>query len=174
MFHHKAAGEFRGMKGDAYEGGHRVPFIVRYPGRVKAGTISGATTTLANLMATCADLIGRHAAAFETEDSYSIWPILTGKSEAIAGQPAIVNISSRGTYSIRKSDWKLITRLGSGGFTVPFAEEPVPGGPVGQLYNLATDIHEDNNLYNQYPAKVKELNALLEKIQKAKKGKRFK
>ncbi len=174
MFHHKAAGEFRGMKGDAYEGGHRVPFIVRYPGKVKAGTISRATTTLANLMATCADLIGRHAAAFETEDSYSIWPILTGKSEAIAEQPAVVNISSRGTYSIRRGDWKLITRLGSGGFTVPFAEEPVPGGPGGQLYNLATDIHEDNNLYNQYPRKVKELNALLEKIQNAKKGKRFK
>ncbi len=92
----------------------------------------------------------------------------------MAEQPAIVNISSRGTYSIRRGDWKLITRLGSGGFTVPFAEEAVPGGPVGQLYNLATDIHEDNNLYNQYPGKVKELNALLEKIQKAKKGKQFK
>jgi hypothetical protein len=52
--------------------------------------------------------------------------------------------------------------------------EPVPGGPVAQLYNLATDIHEDNNLYTQYPEKVKELNALLKKIQKAKKGKRFK
>ena len=174
MFHHKAAGEFRGMKGDAFEGGHRVPFIVRYPGKVKAGTVSTVTTTLANLMATCAGLIGQHATEFETEDSYSILPVLTGKSEAIAEQPAIVNISSKGTYSIRQGSWKLITKLGSGGFTVPSAVEPVPGGPVAQLYNLATDIHEDNNLYTQYPEKVKELNALLEKIQKAKKGKRFK
>ena len=173
-FHHRAAGEFRGMKGDAFEGGHRVPFIVRYPGKVKAGTVSTVTTTLANLMATCADLVGEHAAKFETEDSYSILPVLTGKSETVAGQPAIVNISSRGTYSIRKGSWKLITKLGSGGFTVPFAVEPVAGGPVGQLYNLDTDVHEDNNLYNQYPGKVKELNALLEKIQNAKKGKRFK
>jgi arylsulfatase A-like enzyme len=162
------------MKGDAFEGGHRVPFIVRYPGKVKAGTVSNATTTLANLMATCADLTGQHAKEFETEDSYSILPVLTGKSGTVAEQPAIINISSRGTYSIRKGSWKLITRLGSGGFTVPFAVEPVPGGPVAQVYNLATDIHEDNNLYTQYPEKVKELNALLEKIQKAKKGKRFK
>src|SRR5690606_31189010 len=143
MFHHNAAGEFRGMEGDAFEGGHRLSFIVRYPGKVKAGTVSDVTTTHANLMATCADIIGQRAKKFETEDSYSIWPILTGKSEAIAEQPAIVNISSRGTYSIRKGNWKLITRLGSGGFTVPFAEEAVPGGPAGQLYDLATDIHED-------------------------------
>ncbi len=102
QFDHKAAGQFRGMKGDVFEGGHRVPFIVRYPGKVKAGAVSDVTTTLANLMATCAELTGEHSAKFETEDSYSILPVLTGKSSRIDNQVAIVNISSKGTYDIRK------------------------------------------------------------------------
>jgi arylsulfatase A len=172
-FQHKAAGEFRGMKGDAFEGGHRVPFVVRYPGKVKPGTISDAPTTLANLMATCSDLIGNHAPGFETEDSYSIFPLLTGKSPVISGQTAVVNISSKGTYNIRKGPWKLITKLGSGGFTAPVEISPKPGEPIGQLYNLETDIHEDQNLYSQFPEKVKELTDLLEKIKQAPKGKQY-
>jgi arylsulfatase A-like enzyme len=173
QFGHKAAGEFRGMKGDAFEGGHRVPFIVRYPGKVKPGSVSNVTTTLANLMATLAELTGQHSEKFETEDSYSILPILTGTATTIANQTAIVNISSKGTYDIRKGPWKLITKLGSGGFTVPVQINPKPGEPVGQLYNLDNDIHEDHNLYAQYPEKVKELTELLEKIKSAPKGKRF-
>ncbi|MCX6300134.1 MAG: arylsulfatase [Bacteroidetes bacterium] len=169
QFNHKSAGEFRGMKGDAYEGGHRVPFIVRYPGKVKAGSVSDATTTLANLLATCADLLGDHSEKYQTEDSYSILPILTGKATTVAEQPAIINISSKGFYDIRKGSWKLITKIGSGGFTAPVEIKPKPGEPIGQLYNLATDIHEDNNLYNQNPQKVKELSDLLNKIMAAKK-----
>ena len=120
------------MKGDAFEGGRRVPFMVRYPGKVKAGSVSHVTTTLANLMATCADLIGSNAAKFETEDSYSILPVLTGKSTEVTGQPAIVNISSKGFYDIRKGSWKLVTNLGSGGFTVPAEITPKPGDPPQQ------------------------------------------
>jgi arylsulfatase A-like enzyme len=168
-FGHNAAGPFRGMKGDAQEGGHRVPFIVRYPGKVKAGTTSGVTTTLANLLATCADITGNTSAAYRPEDSYSILPVLTGKASGIASQPAIVNISSKGVYDIRKGPWKLIVGLGSGGMTVPSEIKPEKGKPVGQLYNLDTDIHEDHNLYDQYPDKVKELKELLQKIQQAKK-----
>jgi arylsulfatase A len=172
-FNHKAAGPFRGMKGDAHEGGHRVPFIVRYPGKVKAGTVSTVTTTLANLMSTVSDIIGDHSNRFETEDSYSIYPVLTGSRKNIPEQPAIVNISSAGTYDIRKGSWKLITKLGSGGFTVPAQVTPVPGGPAGQLYNLSNDPHEDHNLFIERPDKVKELQALLEQIQQAPKGKQF-
>jgi arylsulfatase A-like enzyme len=164
QFNHKAAGPFRGMKGDAFEGGHRVPFIVRYPGKVKAGSVSNATISHANLMATCAELVGNKSDEYKTEDSYSIVPIILGLATEIVDQPAIVNISSRGTFDIRKGPWKLITKLGSGGFTVPAEIKPQPGDPIGQLYNLDQDIHEDNNLYNQNPEKVKELTELLEKI----------
>ncbi len=167
QFDHHAAGPYRGMKGDVFEGGHRVPFIVRYPGKVKPGTSSTATTTLANLMSTCAELVGNHSTKFQPEDSYSILPILTGKSTKIADQPAIVNISSKGFLNIRKGSWKLIPHLGSGGFTVPVEVKPKPGEAIGQLYNLETDMHEDNNLYDLYPEKVKELNDLLKKIQQS-------
>lgn len=173
QFNHKAAGPFRGMKGDAFEGGHRVPLIVRYPGKVKAGSTSAVTTTLANFLATCADLTGDHAVHFTAEDSYSIFPILTGKANEIERQPAIVNISSKGTFDIRQGSWKLITKLGSGGFTVPSDVKPTPGGPIGQLYDLSNDIHEDHNLYSERPDKVKELMELLKKIQQAPKGKQF-
>ncbi len=174
QFNHKAAGPFRGMKGDVFEGGHRVPLIVRYPGIVKAGTKSDAPTTLANLMATCAELIGNNNEKFITEDSYSILPILMGKATRVADQQAIVNISSKGTLDIRKGSWKLITKLGSSGFTVPVDVKPIAGGPIGQLYNLEDDIHEDHNVYLEHPEKVRELMDLLISIQKAPKGKKFK
>lgn len=168
QFGHHAAGPFRGMKGDVFEGGHRVPFIVRYPGKIKPNTKSDAPTTLANLMSTCAELVGNRSAKFQTEDSYSILPILKGKARVVAGQPAIVNISSKGSMDIRKGPWKLVTHLGSGGFTVPSEVTPKAGEPTGQLYNLDTDIHEDNNVYAKYPEKVKELTELLERIKQAK------
>jgi arylsulfatase A-like enzyme len=168
-YNHHAAGQFRGMKGDAFEGGHRVPLIVRYPGKVKEGTVSNVPTTLANFMSTCAELMDNHSSKFKTEDSYSILPVLTGKATEIANQPAIVNISSKGTFNIRKGPWKLITKLGSGGFTVPVEIQPKAGEPVGQLYNLDNDIHEDHNLYSQFPEKVKELTDLLDKIKGTKK-----
>jgi arylsulfatase A-like enzyme len=143
--------------------------IVRYPGKVKEGTVSNVPTTLANFMSTCAELMDNHSSKFKTEDSYSILPVLTGKATEIANQPAIVNISSKGTFNIRKGPWKLITKLGSGGFTVPVEIQPKAGEPVGQLYNLDNDIHEDHNLYSQFPEKVKELTDLLDKIKGTKK-----
>lgn len=173
-FHHKAAGVFRGMKGDAFEGGHRVPFMVRYPGKVKPGSVSDASTTLANLMATCSELIGNPSAKFETEDSYSILPVLLGKATSVKEQPAIVNISSKGLYDIRKGNWKLILGLGSGGFSVPSEIKPKPGEPIGQLYDLDKDVSETTNLYATHPEKVKELTDLLYKIKIAPKGKKVK
>ena len=128
--------------------------------------MSNAPTTLANLMATCAELIGNTAPEFNTADSYSILPILTGKATIVKDQPAIINISSKGYFNIKKDNWKLITKLGSGGFSSPVEIKPKPGESMGQLYNLATDISEQHNVYNQYPEKVKELTELLEKIQR--------
>lgn len=113
------------MKGDAYEGGHRIPFFVRWPAEVKANTVSNATTSLANLLATCGDLTGIKATS---EDTYSIMPILKGKTQEIKGQPGIVVSSSIGYLTIRKGDWKLIEGLGSGGFTEPQKIEQVKGG----------------------------------------------
>jgi arylsulfatase A-like enzyme len=167
-YEHKASGELRGMKGDAFEAGHRVPFIVRWPAAIKAGTVSNATTTLANLMATCADMVGENSPAFKTEDSYSLLPVLTGKTNTVTNQPAVVHISSIGYMVIRQGDWKLIQGLGSGGFTLPKEVKPAPGEAPGQLYNLAEDPHEDNNVYDKYPEKVKALTEMLNNIKQSK------
>ncbi|QDK80615.1 arylsulfatase [Spirosoma sp. KCTC 42546] len=166
QFNHRAAGEFRGMKGDAFEGGHRIPFIVRWPGKVKAGSVSNATTTLANLTATCKEILGNKTP--NPEDSYSILPVLLGKAKLVANQPAVVHSSSIGYFAIRKGDWKLIQGLGSGGFTEPRDVKPKAGEPIGQLYNLATDQLETTNLYQKNPEKVKELTALLDQIRQGK------
>lgn len=166
QFNHRAAGAFRGMKGDAFEGGHRIPFIVRWPGKVKAGSVTNATTTLANLTATCQEILGSKAPV--PEDSYSILSVLLGKTKQVSGQQAVVHSSSAGYFAIRKGDWKLIEGLGSGGFTEPREVKPKAGEPVGQLYNLATDQLETTNLYAQNPEKVKELTALLDQIKQGK------
>jgi arylsulfatase A len=160
-YNHVSAGPWRGMKGDAFEGGHRIPFIVRWPGKVKAGTVSDATTTLANLMATAVDIVGDKSDQYRVEDSYSILPVLTGKMNAVENQPAVVHSSSAGFFAIRQGDWKLIMGLGSGGFTVPKEIKPRAGEPAVQLYNLKDDPGETQNMAAANPGKVSELTRLL-------------
>lgn len=164
-YDHRAAGPWRGMKADAYEGGHRVPFIVRWPGKITPGTVSEAPTTLTNLAATCAEILGTEFPAGHARDSYSILPILRGQSERPANQDAIVHHSSMGHFAVRKGEWKLIDRPGSGGFSEPATYTPGPGEPEGQLYNLADDPGETKNLYDSLPSKVEELKETLRQLQ---------
>ena len=167
-YQHQSAGPWRGMKGDAYEGGHRVPFIVRWPGKIKPGTISHATTSHANLLATAAELVNNQDPHYQVEDSYSLMGVWKGTSPTIKGQEAVVHHSSNGFYAIRKGDWKLIVGLGSGGFTVPKLIQPKNGEPDVQLYNLRSDPHEDKNMASLHPEIVKELMEKLEQIKQSK------
>ena len=167
-YQHQSAGPWRGMKGDAYEGGHRVPFIVRWPGKIKPGTISHVTTSHANLLATAAELVNNQDPHYQVEDSYSLLGIWKGTSPTIKGQEAVVHHSSNGFYAIRKGDWKLIVGLGSGGFTVPKLIQPKNGEPGVQLYNLRSDPHEDKNMASLHPEIVKELMEKLEQIKQSK------
>lgn len=163
-YHHHAAYVFRGMKADAWEGGHRIPFIVRWDGKVKAGTVSHLTTTLTNLTATCSELLTGKDKVAGAVDSYSILPELLGKEDSAARPAVIVNESSHGLFAVRRGQWKLIEGLGSGGFSIPMWVKPSPGGPKGQLYNLLVDSSEARNLYQQYPARVKSLEKLLDSV----------
>ncbi len=163
-FDHRAAYIYRGMKADAWDGGHRIPFIVKWPGYVQPGSVSNATTTLANLMATTADITGVQSEQVEGEDSYSILPVLLGEADKVPGQDAVVHHSSKGVFAIRYGDWKLIEGLGSGGFSEPVSIEPKPGEAPGQLYNLKNDPSETVDLYNQEPEIVKMLTLKLDSI----------
>jgi arylsulfatase A-like enzyme len=161
---HFANLHYRGQKADIWEGGHRVPFIARWPGRIKPGTTSSALISLTDLTATCASIAGIPLGDQEGVDSFDILSALLGEASGDSVRDTAVMHSFRGLFAIRKGHWKLIEGRGSGGFTQPTVYKPKEGEPAGQLYNLAEDPSETNNLYLEKPDKVKALKELLEEI----------
>jgi arylsulfatase A-like enzyme len=166
---HDGARPWRGVKRDAWEGGHRLPFIVRWPGRVKPGTTSAELTSLTDVMATVAAATGAELPRDAAEDSFSLLPALEGRTAAPV-RPYLLTQAFGGarTLSIRRGNWKYIDHPGSGGNDYAKGEmrayalpETAPGAP-GQLYDLAADPGETANLYFGRPDIVGELKALLE------------
>jgi arylsulfatase A-like enzyme len=164
-FGHDSVGGLRGMKADAWEGGHRVPFIARWPSEVRAGSVSHQTICFTDMLATLAAVVDVDLPEGGGPDSFSFLPVLRGThadDKPIRG-PLVIPASG-GVMSIRSGPWKLITGLGSGGFSQPRRVKPEPGGPSGQLYHLADDLAETNNLYQDRPDVVKRLQAELSRI----------
>ena len=163
-FGHDSAGGLRGMKGDAWEGGHRMPFIVRWPGEVSEGTVSRQTICFTDLLATFADICEAELPADAGPDSFSILPVLKGEhpeEKPIRG-PIVMQSGSHSTMMIRSGDWKLIDKPGSGGFS---KSEPVDADdPPGQLYHLGDDQGETNNLYREHPEIVARLSKEMKEI----------
>ncbi|MFP6692758.1 MAG: arylsulfatase [Pirellulales bacterium] len=149
---------WRGYKADAYEGGHRVPFIVRWPGQVKAGTRTDQTITLADIMATCADVVDSELAPDAAEDSVSLLPVLSGKKMAAPLHNLVIHHSISGHFAVRRGKWKLLLCRGSGGWSPPRETQAAKKKlPMLQLYDLENDPQETENLHDKYPDKVKEL-----------------
>ena len=162
---HKSCGDWRGFKADIWDGGHREPFIARWPARIKPGTACDETICLADLMTTAAAIVGAELPDDAGEDSYNVLPALLGEKLDAPIREAVVHHSCFGMFSIRQGAWKLILGLGSGGFSQPNQVEPEPAGPQGQLYNLDDDPSETHNLWLERPEIVARLTALLEKYQ---------
>lgn len=162
-FEHSSTGAMRGMKGDAWEGGHRMPFIVRWPGKIAAGSTTDQLACHTDLMATAAEILEAELPESAGPDSFSILPTLLNQKPAGAVRTTLVSQSSAGFQAVRDGGWKLIPQLGSGGFSNPRKEKPVAGGPKGQLYNLADDPSETTNLYLKHPEVVARLTALFDK-----------
>ncbi len=159
---HDPSAGFRGHKADIFEGGHRVPFIVSWPGKVKAGGSSGQTVCLTDFMATAADVTGAKLPAGAAEDSVSFLPVLLGTDGL--RRTALVSHSINGSFAIREGNWKLILCAGSGGWSAPrpgTAEEK--DLPSDQLYDLASDHAEQKNVAAEHPEMVKRLGGLLDK-----------
>jgi arylsulfatase A-like enzyme len=165
-FPHLANAHWRGMKADIWDAGHRIPFLARWPGRIRSGSVSAQLGCLTDLLATVADIAGIPLPENAGEDSFSLAPVLLGAKPRGAPREAVVHHSVDGIFSIRKGDWKLALGLGSGGFSEPRKVAPGPGGPAGQLYNIAADPGETKNLYQQHPEVVSGLAALLEQYRK--------
>jgi arylsulfatase A-like enzyme len=159
---HNPSHVFRGNKADIFEGGHRVPFIVRWPERVKADSTSAQIVCLTDLMATLADLLGVTLPADAGEDSVSLLPVLTGQAAATA-RTSIVHHSANGSFAIRQERWKLAVCPDSGGWSEPRpnSKKSASLAPM-QLYDLDADPGETRNLASEQPGQVSRLLALLE------------
>jgi arylsulfatase A-like enzyme len=167
---HDGARPWRGMKRDSWEGGHRVPFLVRWPGKVKPGATSAQLTCLTDVMATVAAITGANLPDNAAEDSFNLLPALLGEDNATI-RPYLLTQAFGGarTLSIRRGAWKYLDHPGSGGnryennaelqpFILP---DTAPNAP-GQLYNLETDPGETKNLYAARSEIAKELKTLLD------------
>ena len=159
---HKSNGDWRGQKADIWEGGHREPFVAQWPAKIKASSICDQTICLMDFMATCAEISGAEIPEGMAEDSVSFLACLENPATEVPVRDSLVHHSGDGMFSIRQDNWKLIIGLGSGGFTVPKHEEPVPGGPAGQLYDLSADPAETSNLYCKRPEIVEKMTKLLQ------------
>lgn len=155
--------KYRGYKADIYEGGHRIPFIAKWPEKIKPASQSDEIICLTDLMATCAALVGETLPENTAEDSYNILPALLGQKQAKPIREATIHHSINGSFSIRQGKWKLELCPGSGGWSDPKPDKAKKLGlPEIQLYNLEDDITEQNNVVNKYPEIVKHLSSLLE------------
>lgn len=160
-FGHRSSGGLRGMKSDAWEGGHRMPFVVRWPGHVDERSVCASTTCFTDVLPTLADVVGAPLPAGAGQDGHSLAPVL---ADASASTSREVTVLKADASVIRVGKWKLITHLGSGGFSKPRRIDPEEGGPRGQLYDLDADLAETTNLWSERPQVVAELTRLLAEI----------
>jgi arylsulfatase A len=164
-YDHDSSGGLRGMKADAWECGHRMPFIVRWPGKVKQGSVSDQLIGFPDVMATLAGVSGAALPSKAGPDSFDFSSVLLGEQpEDKPIREFLVVESGGGIATIRSGQWKLITGLGSGGFSEPRKVKAEAGGPSGQLYHLGKDLGETNNLYLKEPGVVSRLAKELKRI----------
>jgi arylsulfatase A len=167
---HDSSAGFRGTKSDAFEGGHRVPFFVRWPGVTPAGSRCSDVIGQLDLFATCAELLGAKLPENAAEDSSSMLALLRGLSAPADRRSSLVHHSAEGEFAIREGKWKLILCPGSGGWSPP-TRSPSPwtqakvdsfeGLPPFQLYDLAADPAEKKNLAAEHPDVVQRLGRLM-------------
>ena len=155
QFGHYSAWKYRGMKRDNWEGGHRIPYIVSWPGTIEAGAVNDRFVELADFAATVADITSCQVPENGAEDSYSMLPLLMGGKDGGYRQFA-VHHSVSGKWAIRRGKWKLLLHSGSGGnrYDCPENDDPV------QLYDMVSDPYETTNVYQEHPDLVGELKAL--------------
>lgn len=182
---HRLNGDLLGMKFGAWEGGHRVPFIARWPGKIPAGTVSDELLSNVDILATLAAFVEQPLAEDEGPDSYNMLPALTGSPKEPIRDYLVISPSQKTHISIRKGKWMYIPAQGEGGFGGTKIGEHTLGGaaahlltgqvnsdvengkikadaPPAQLYDLESDPTQRKNLYNEYPKIVEELRLLLE------------
>ena len=158
---HIVSAHLRGSKADLWDGGHRIPFIVKWPGKVKPGSQSDQLICLTDLFATVSEILGSKLPKGSAEDSVSFLPALSGKP-IVSTRNGVIHHSISGHFAYRQGQWKLLLARASGGWTSP-KENQAKGAAPAQLYDMKTDVGEKKNLYREKPEVVAKLLALLEK-----------
>ncbi|MDD7985049.1 arylsulfatase [Lentisphaera marina] len=197
---HRINGDLLGFKFGAWEGGHRVPFIAKWPGKIQADSTSDQLLCNVDMIATFAEITGVKIDSNQAIDSKSILSVFTGEPQQQVRDHIVLSPFKRGRLAIRKGKWIYISGQGSGGFTVAKRGGQAFGGaaaisyaayknsdiengkikadaPPAQLYDLENDLTQTKNLYNEHPELVKEMKSLLEsyvipKLKSSKKGKK--
>lgn len=181
---HRLNGKLLGFKFGAWEGGHRVPFIARWPGKIEADSVSGQLISNIDMIATVAALTGAELKAGQGRDSVNVLPALIGNPTKPLRDHIVLAPSKPTHLAVRKGKWMYIGAQGSGGFTAAKRGAHAFGGPAaityagytnsdiekgrikkaappGQLYDLQNDLKQTQNLYRQHPEVVEELSSLL-------------
>jgi len=160
---HRANGNWRGRKADIWEAGHRIPFLVRWPGHIKPGYELRSLFGLIDLMPTLAAACDVEIKAGMVEDGINVLDLFLGATPD-GGRKWLVNHSVNGTFAIRQGRWKLIMGTGSGGFSMPRGNRCDAGCNQGQLYDLESDPYETMNLWYSRPTLVQELYDELKRV----------
>ncbi len=160
-YNHYSSLHFRGGKRDIYEGGHRVPFLMRWPDVVEAGSTVDVPVCQTDYLATIADIIGVTLPDNAAEDSYSLLPYLNGEENIEQERGPVIHHSVTGHFAIREGKWKLNMLRGSGGSLKPTLYKPKDGEAPYELYDLENDPGETTNLYFEHPEIV---GSLIQKI----------
>ncbi len=163
---HKTNGDLRGQKGDIYDGGHREPFLLMWPRIVAPGSRCDELLSLADVMATCAELVGAPISDDAAEDSRSFLRLLQGQPSDEPIHEAVIHHALDGMFAVRMGPWKAVLGMGSGGFSEPRRYTPGDGEPEGQLFHIVDDIRETNNLWKSRPDVVDRLRAILDRYQR--------
>ena len=153
---HQVSANLRGSKADLWDGGHRIPFIVKWPGKVKEGSQSDQLICLTDLYATVADILNVDSPKKSCEDSESFLPALYGE-QIVSSRKGVIHHSISGHFAYRMGKWKLLLARASGGWSSPRENQAKTGAPPGQLYDMSRDIEEQKNLYSEKSSIVQEL-----------------
>lgn len=160
---HQSSWGRRGMKGDAWDGGHHIPLVIKWPKKIKSGSVFNHDVSLIDFYATFAELTHQNLNKKVAEDSFSFMEVLKGNQKTKT-RDHIIYLSSAGKLAIKRGDWKYIEGLGSGGHSSPTRLIPVKNGPANQLYNMKEDVLESNNLILQKPEVENDLRTFLEEL----------
>ena len=167
IYGHYSMGDFRGLKRDVYEGGHHVPFVIKWPGKIKAGSISTEVISQVDIMATLAAITKTKLPEASAPDSYDISPVLFNKTYASPLREATVQNTKEGVYGLRQGKWLYINHSTGQHTGAPKEYNEAMGFTKFKAESLLFDLEEDpgqrNNLQAQFPEKASAMNSLLEK-----------